>query len=272
MKLLFKCFIVLLLILFAFTSQAKSLKDYIKDAKANQDSEKIAEAVKIMEKAVEEYPDSSSAYAYLGLYTAMQAGETKNFIRAGQLINESFQLLDTAVSLDSFNVIARLHRGIIGTEVPAFLGKLDNAINDLEFIIKIDQNSPDKIPNNLLVQVYNFLGKGYQKKGEEEKANTALKKVIELDPESSFAEEAKKQVKNIPETPNTTTKEKRNIESGDSKELMNRGKSYLKTKDCKKAVDVFKKLIEIDSKNVEAYTYLAQTLGCLAEKEHDENI
>ena len=273
MKLSLKCFIILSIIFFNVNSQAKPLKEYIEKAKTNQNSGKIEEAVNIMGKALEEYPVCSGSYAYLGFYTAIQAGETKNFIKAGQLIGKSFELLDTAVSLDSFNIIARLHRGIIGIEVPSFLGKLDNAINDLEFIIKVDQKYPNKITKDLLIKVYNSLGKGYQKQGEEEKANTAWKKVIELDPESSLAEEAKKHVKDITERPNTTKDENKNIiEIKDAKELMKRGKSYLEKRECKKAVDIFKKLIEIDAKNVEAYTYLAQALGCLAEKGYDENI
>jgi tetratricopeptide (TPR) repeat protein len=272
MKLLLKCFIILSIIFFNVNSQAKPLKEYIEEAKTNQNSGKIEAAVNIMEKATEEYPDSSSAFAYLGLYIAIQAGETKNFIRAGQLINESFQLLDKAVLLDTSNTIARLHRGMIEIKVPTFLGKLDNAVKDLEFVIKIHTKTPEKISKEILVQTYNFLGEGYQKQGKGEKANTAWKKVIELDPESNFAEEAKKQVKDLPETPNTTTEEKKNMESKDAKELMKTGKSYLDNKECKKAVDVFKELIAIDTKNVEAYTYLARALGCLAEKGYDENI
>jgi tetratricopeptide (TPR) repeat protein len=272
MKLPVRFFIMLSIMFFAVTYQAKPLKEYIEEAKTIENSGEIEEATNLIEQAAKEYPDSSSAYAYLGLYTAIQAGETKNFIRAGQLIGKSFELLDKAVSLDSFNIIARLHRGSIGIEVPAFLGKLDNAIKDLEFIITAQKMLPDKIPNDLLVQVYNFLGKGYQKQGESEKANSAWKKVIELDPESSFAEEAKKQVKDIPEAPNTPPEEKKNIESNDPKKLMKTGKSYLDKEDFEKAVDAFKKLIEIEPKNIEAYTYLAQGLGCLVEKGYDEKI
>ena len=273
MKLLLKYFITLSIMFFAVTYQAKPLKGYIEEAKTNENSGQIEQATKLIEKALEEYPDSSSAYAYMGFYTAIQAGETKNFIRAGQLIGKSFELLDTAVALDSLNIIARLQRGIVGIEVPSFLGKLDNAINDLEFIIKVNQKSPNKITNDILVKAYNSLGKGYQKQGEEEKANDAWIKVIKLDPESSFAEEAKKHIKDIPKAPNTTTKDENKItESKDTKALMKSGQNYLEKKECKKAVDVFKKLIEIDTKNVEAYTYLAQALGCLAEKGYDENI
>ena len=272
MKLLLKCFILIYIIFLTVNSQAKPLKKYIEEAKTNETSGQIDDAVKTMEIASEEYPDSSDAYAYLGFYTAIQAGETKNFIRAGQLIGKSFELLDTAVSLDSLNIIARLHRGIVGVEMPAFLGKLDNAINDLEFIIKADKKSPNEIKNDLLVKVYNSLGKGYQKQGKEEEANDAWIEVIKLDPESNFAEEAKKHIKDIPETPNTTKDENINIESKGAEELMKMGKSYLDKGDCRKAVDVLKKLAEKEPKNIEAYTNLAKALGCLADKGYDENI
>jgi tetratricopeptide (TPR) repeat protein len=274
MKLFGKFFIVVSLMIFAFTTQAKSLKEYIEEAKVNQNSGKIAEAVKIMEKAIEEYPDNSSAYAYLGLYTGMQAGETKDMAKAGELAFKSFGQLDKAVSLDSLNRVARLHRGIMGVSVPEFLGKLDNAVKDLEFIIKIYQKTPEKVSKEILVQTYNFLGEGYEKKGKIDKANIAWKKVIELDPESDLAEKAKKHLTENLTTPTRAPEVKTTepIKYINPKELIKSGKSHLEKGECEKAVEVFKKLVEIEPKNLEAYTYLAKALGCLAEKGYDENI
>lgn len=274
MKLLGKFFIVLSVMFFAFTTQAESLKEYIEEAKSNQNSGKIAEAVKIMEKAIEKYPDNSSAYAYLGLYTALQAGETKDMAEAGQLAFKSFGQLDKAVSLDSLNPIARLHRGIVGINVPEFLGKLDDAVKDLEVIITIYKRTPEKVSKEILVQTYNFLGEGYQKKGEIDRANLAWKKVIELDPESDLAEEAKKHLTENLTTPTRSPEVKTTepIKYINPKELMKSGKSHLEKEECEKAVEAFKKLAEIEPKNVEAYTYLAKALGCLAEKGYDENI
>jgi tetratricopeptide (TPR) repeat protein len=121
------------------------MNEYIKEAKNNKNSDKIEEAVKLTEKAAKEYPDSSNAYAYLGLYTGMMAGETQNMALAGTLTFKSFGQLNKAVLLDSLNIIARLHRGIMGIKVPEFLGKLDDAVKDLEFIIKICQKTPEKV-------------------------------------------------------------------------------------------------------------------------------
>jgi len=272
MKMLEKCLFVLFVVFFSIVMQAKPLKDYIEEAKGLQNSGKVAEAVNLMEKALEEYPDSAGVYAYLGLYTGMQAGQTDNMASAGELAAKSFELLDKAVSLDSLNLIARLHRGIMGIKSPTFFGKLNGGIKDQEFIIKTHKKSPKKVSNDILVQVYNFLGEGYQKQGENEKAVSAWKKVIELAPGSSFAEEAKKMIKKTPVTDSKPSKEIIKEGSKDAKSLMKEGKSYLEKGNCEEAVNTFKKLTEIDSKNAEAYKQLALSLGCLAEKGYDEKI
>lgn len=272
MKISVKYLFVLFFMFFSIVTQAKSLKDYIEEAKGLQNSGKVEEAAKLMEKALDEYPDSSSVYAYLGLYTGMQAGQTQNMATAGELAAKSFKLLDKAVSLDSLNLIARLHRGIMGIKAPTFFGKLDGGIKDQEFITKTHQKSPKKVSGDMLVQVYSLLGEGYQKQGENEKAVSAWNKVIELAPNSVLAEEAKKQVKAIPLPDSKPSKETIKEEPKDAKSLMKEGKSYLEKENCEGAVEVFRKLVEIDSKNIEAYKSLASALGCVAEKGYDEKI
>jgi len=274
MKLSVRFFIVLSVMFFVFTTQAKPLKEYIEEAKVNQNSGKIEEAAKLMEQAAKEYPDSASAYAYLGLYTGMRAGETENMAQAGELAFKSFSQLDKAVSLDSLNIFARFHRGIMGIKVPEFLGKLDGGIKDHEFIVKMSQKSPESVPKDILVQVYNLLGEGYKKNEENDKAISVWKKVIELDPESDLAEEAKKHLAENITTPSKPPEVKKTekLEYINPKDLMKSGKSYLEKGECQKAVDAFKKLVEKEPKNIEAYTSLVKALGCLAEKGYDENI
>ncbi|MBN1695341.1 DUF2271 domain-containing protein [candidate division WOR-3 bacterium] len=272
MKISAKYLFVLFVVFFSFVVQAKSLKDYIEEAKALQNSGKVEEAAKLMEEALDTYPDSSSAYAYLGLYTGMQAGQTQDLVLAGKLVATSFEQLDKAVALDTLNVIARLHRGIMDIEVPDFFGKLNDGIKDFEFIVKRHQKSPKTVPNEILIQTYIYLGKGYQKQGENEKAISAWNKVIELAPGSVFAEEAKKHVKETPILDTKPSKEIIKESPKDAKSLMKEGKAYLEKENCEEAVAVFRKLLEIDSKNIEAYKSLALALGCLVEKGYDEKI
>jgi tetratricopeptide (TPR) repeat protein len=272
MKLLVKCLFVLAVLFFTAVVEAKPLKDYIDEAKNYQNSGKLEEAVKVMEEALKKYPDSSSAYAYSGLYIGMQAGQSQDLALAGKLVATSFEQLDKAVALDSLNSIARLHRGIMEIKVPAFLGKLDDGIKDLEFIVKMHQKSSKKVPNDILVQAYNFLGEGYQKKGENEKAVSAWKKVIELAPGSNFAEDAEKQIKATPLTGEKPSEKKIQVESNDPEILMKEGKAALAKENCEEAIEIFRKLVEIDSKNIEAYKSLASALECVAAKGYDEKI
>ena len=272
MKISAKYLFVLFFVFFSFVVQSKPLKDYVEEAKVLQNSGKVEEAANLMKKASDEYPDSASAYAYLGLYTGIQAGQTQNMTLAGELAVKAFELLDNAVSLDSLNLVSRLHRGIMGIKAPTFFGKLETAVKDHEFIIKVHQKSPKRVPEDMLVQVYSLLGEGYGKQGENEKAISAWKKVIELAPGSSFAEEAKKHVKDTSHPDSKPSKETIKEEPKDAKSLMKKGKAYLEKENCEEAVKIFKKLAEIDSKNVEVYKYLALTLWCLAEEGYNEKI
>lgn len=198
MKVLVRCLIVLAIIGSANVVQGKTLAEFVKESEDYQNSGETEKAAITMEKAVKEYPDSSTAYAYLGLYIGMQAGETQNFIKAGRICTRSFGILDKAVSLDSLNPFARFHRGLMGVNVPKFLGKLEIAIKDLEFLIKMYQQFPDKASVEMLVSAYDYLGKGCQKNEKNEKARVAWKKIIEIAPGTDAAKSAEENIKKLP--------------------------------------------------------------------------
>lgn len=164
MRTLINFLIIIAIIISAGISHGQTLEEYIKKAENYHKSGKLEQATISMEEAVKKYPDDSTANSYLGLYIGMQAGRTKDNVEAGQLIGRSFEILDTAVSLDENNPIARYHRGLLGIKVPEFLGKLEGGIRDLEFLIKIYERSPDKVKKDMLIGAYDLLGQGYQKK------------------------------------------------------------------------------------------------------------
>ena len=94
--------ILVLVVMLAFVSavSAKTLDQYVEKAKGLREGGALDEAAATMKQAIAEYPDSAIAHAYLGLYRGMQAGDTDNFMQAGQFSQESFELLDRAVELD----------------------------------------------------------------------------------------------------------------------------------------------------------------------------
>jgi len=281
-----KCLIVLSLAVCTSIAQSQTIEEYIKKAENYQESNKLEEAVQMMEEAVKKFPDNSTTYSYLGLFTGMQAGRTSDFMEAGQLVQKSFELLNKAVSLDSDNPFARYHRGIMGINVPEFLGKLDIGVRDLEVLIDMSQKSPGKISNDMLVDVYNLLGQGYQKKKDKQQAKLAWEKVIELVPGTQMAENAENQInkletakkqeatiKKVPDTVEISElKQKVKQHPENSELLLQLGEAYITARNFDDAATIFKKTVKIDSSNVKAYKLLIQTLGELAARGYDERI
>lgn len=265
----------------------QSPEEYVKKAQAFNKAGEYVQAAKVMDEALTIYPDNSTVYAYLGLYRGMQAGQTDNFLAAGKLIRSAYEALDKAVVLDGNNLTARLNRGLMGVKVPSFLGKLDGGIADLEFIVTRYQQAPDKIPVNLAANAYNFLGEGYSKAKDNQKARAAWQKVIELVPGTPLAESAKQNLavsssqpaKSKPaETEKVTTVEIEQIReairrSPDNAQLyLQLGKAYTDLKDYEEAVKALRMSIKLDSINTDTYKLLIWAIGQIAAVGYDQRI
>ncbi len=286
MKLFLRFFIIFILVFSSGLLKSQTLDEYIKKAGDFQKSYELDKAVNIMSEAVKKYPKKADAYSYLGLYIGMQAGTTKDFMEAGNMINRSFEMFDKAVLLDPENPTPRFHRGLMGVNLPEFLGKLDSGVKDLEILIKMAKESPKKVSKYILIRSYNFLANGYQKKKEKKRAILAWKKVIELAPGSDLAKKAEENIKKVSiiETDKQIRKEKPDSpeiaglkkqvknEPNNSVLLIKLGKAYIDKKDFEGARKILKKSIEIDSKNIEAYKLLIFVIGELAGKGYDERI
>jgi len=267
----------------------QTLDDFISKAENLNQTGDVEGASKVMEEAIQKFPENSTAYSYLGLYRGMQAGQTQNFMEAGQLVGISFDMLNKAVELDPNNPIARFNRGLMGVKVPPFMGKLDEGIQDLEILVKMHKENPGKVSPDLVVQAYDFLGEGYQKKNEEEKAIAAWKNVVTLTPGTDLAKNAEQKISEL-----TQPKKVEKIEKIEQKKytqqdvqqleqkakadpdnpvlLTQLGKAYNDTQQYEKAEPVLKKAIKKDSTNVDAYKFLIETLGQLAGKGYDKRI
>ncbi|MBM3235914.1 DUF2271 domain-containing protein [Candidatus Poribacteria bacterium] len=286
MKSLVRCLLGLAIILSASIGHSQTIDEYIKKAEDYQKSGNIQQAVGIMEEAIKAYPENSTAHSYLGLYLGMQAGETQNYMEAGRLIGLSYQMLDKAVSLDPQNPIALFQRGLMGVNIPEFLGKLEGGIKDLEAVIKIYEQSPDKVSGDIIVSAYDLLARGYLKSKEEEKAKLAWEKVIELAPGTSIAENAKKSIEKLSEVkePELTEKKapdpaaiielKQKVEQEPDNPalLLELGKAYLDAQNFEEAEKALKKTIQLEPSNLEAHKLLVSALGGMAEKGYDERI
>lgn len=286
MKSLAGCLVGLAIILSASIGYSQTLDEYIKKTEDYQKSGNLEQAAKVMEEAIEKYPENSTAHSYLGLYLGMQAGETQNYMEAGRLIGLSYQMLDKSVSLDPQNPIALFHRGLMGVHVPEFLGKLEDGIKDLETVIKMHEQSPDKVSEDIIVSAYDLLARGYLKNKEEEKAKLAWGKVIELAPGTSMAENAEKNIEQLSKAKElrptekkkpdpviiTELKQKVEQEPDNPAILLELGKAYVEVENFEEAEKVLKKTIQLEPSNLEAHKLLVSALGGMAEKGYDEKI
>ncbi len=271
----------------------QTVDDFINKSNKFYQSGNLKEAAQVMEEAIEKFPEYSTAYSYLGFYRGMQAGETQNFMEAGQLIGTAYQHLDKAVELDPNNPIARFHRGVMGVNVPAFLSKLDGGIKDLEFLVKLYQQSPDQLSPDFMARCYDFLGKGYHKKEKSQEAVTAWKKVIELAPETDLAINAQKNVDGLSSTQKEETTSKSDDEilekkyflkdidllkkkiDGDPNNIslqIELSRAFMDNEKNEKAQEVLENVIQKDSTNIAAYKLVMEAVGKIAEKGYDENI
>jgi tetratricopeptide (TPR) repeat protein len=261
-------------------AQDKTLEQYIQEAENYQRSDKPDQSAKVMEEAVGKYPDSSTAHSYLGLYLGMQAGRTTDFMEAGRLIGKSFETLDKAVSLDPENPIARYHRGLLGVNVPKFLGKMETGIQDLEFLME----TPDEVSKDILIAACEQLAQTYEKEEESERARLTWEKLVELAPGTDLAKKAEKSIAKLSEERKPQPEKQpdsaliarlKQIVDEDPDNpvlLLELGKAYTHTRDFQEAVKVLKKVVHIEPDNLEAYKLLALVLGELAGQGYDERI
>jgi len=263
----------------------QNMDEFIQKAESFNQAGDLEQAVTVMEEAIQKYPDHPAALSYLGLYRVTQAGRTQNYMEAGRLVGVGYDLLNKAVNLAPDNPVPRFHRGVMGINVPVFMNKLDEGIQDLEMVIRIHDKAPSPFTAQIMPAVYNFLAQGYQKKEEPQKAITALKKVVELAPGSDLSRNAEMEITQLtqPQTRATALptysvtdaqalQQKTDQSPNDPKLLLQLGKAYNDTKEYDKADQVLRKAIRLDSANVEAYKLLIRTTEALADKGYDERI
>lgn len=286
MRLFLKCILVIFLLTGHQISFSQMLDKYIEKAESYHQAGDLEQAARVMEEAIQKYPDNSTAYSYLGLYRGTQAGSTQNFMEAGRLIGIGYDMLNKAVVLDPNNPLARFHRGLMSVNVPAFMGKLDEGIQDLEVLIKIYEKTPEKVAPGMIASAYNFLAQGYQKKEEHQKSIAAWQKVIDLAPHTDLSQNAEKNIASLrqPKQPATTPpekylasdvqtfKQKLEPEPDSPILLVKLGQAYYDTRDFEQAESVLRKAIRLDSANVEGYKLLIRTVEQLADKGYDERI
>ncbi|MCU0638517.1 MAG: DUF2271 domain-containing protein [Candidatus Krumholzibacteria bacterium] len=270
---------------------AKDIESYISEARALADGRDYAAARALMEEAAAAFPQSPDALAYLGLYTGMSAGGAGDYMEAGRLAMSSFEILDRAVSLGPDNPLTWLFRGIMGVNVPEFMGRLDAGISDLSRAVEmLDGSGPGASPETLVTALSN-LAAGFAKTKNAEGEQKALEKIMRIAPGSEAAAGAQKRLEALSDAPATgsaglgflapaqedspaiaSLKESISKNPADSGRILDLGKAWFEKGNYEKARQAFRRYTEIDHENAEAYKFLYMAVGGLAGKGYDRTI
>jgi len=150
--------------------------------KTHFDAKQYKEAKKALKEAIKIDESNAEAYKWLVLTLreiAAKGYDEKIYENADYLRNLAFEVyraLDKAVRLAPEDGEIRLLRGIVGVEMPFFVHKLEQGIDDLNRVLQSDVSDSTK------AEVLHWLGKAYQKK-----AMNYWIKVVSKDPNSEEA-------------------------------------------------------------------------------------
>lgn len=131
--------------------------------RSHYDSGDYEKAQEILTKAIALDSSNAQAYALLGMAVGMKSAHgydekiAENTNLRMNLCFKSAEYLDKAVELDPQNIGIRLKRGILGVNLPFFVGKLDQGIDDLNRVIK------GNAPPSMKAEALYFLGVAHQR-------------------------------------------------------------------------------------------------------------
>ena len=268
------CAALALALALAVSAAAVSVPDAIDRAEEHRAAGRLGEAVSVMEEAVAGNPEDVKAHAHLGLYLGMSAGEAEDMMKASELIERAYEHLDRAVILEPRDPHARHFRGLIGVNVPAFLGKLPGALADLEQVITMYRAAPDQVPLDIVVSSHLLLGQGRERQGNYIAAKEAWLNVLDLAPGTSAAETARAGIERARQAREAGTPGSEPVPEGvrETEAMLEAARALMDAGRHVEAAAVLRAVVEHDPSSVEAHLLLLRSVGELAGRGYDERI
>ncbi|UCD06446.1 MAG: DUF2271 domain-containing protein [candidate division WOR-3 bacterium] len=268
--------------------EGKTLEEYIGEAEEYKNTSQFDKAISTMEQAVEEYSDNSDAYLHLGIMLGEKAQRIRDYMQIFDFVERAFLSWDKALLLNPDNFMARFYRGAWSLNMPKFVGRLENGINDLEIITTALEQSSDPAMREQLMEAYRYLAGGYKKNGEYSKAKGVYEKIIKLVPETEYAEAAREGIDKIKQFEYwreerarlartddpmiIDLEEKVTKDPEDFDYLLALGRAYYDNGYYDQAEIMLRRAITIDSSSGEAYRLLAYTVSEISSVDYDPRI
>lgn len=180
------CCIIMLVIMFCGL-RASSVADIITQAFQLEKSD-INSAYKIMKDAKEEYPNDPDVLSVYGYMAGFEAKETYK-LRALLVVNSALAAFERALEIDPEHKNARLWGGILKINMPSFLGKVPQGMQDLEIILERED-----LTDKELMQCKFFLGMGYEKKENYPEAIRLFQEVIAMNIDDEYVRDSQMRI------------------------------------------------------------------------------
>ncbi len=283
-----KVLIVVLLLFSAAGLLADEVNEALNRAEELEKAGKLTEAVTLLETAFRKFPENVDLCATLGFYKGMQAGKAEDFMEAGQLVNEAFTLLNQAVETARNAPLPRFYRGILGVNTPPFLGKLEQAINDLEHLVALSNDPSHEVSPGILANGMIYLGRGYEKQNQLIKALETYKKAQA----AASVPETKKQLTNAIQALNQKIAERDKKaaataedtaaagveksplagEAADAETVLAQAGRLVAEKKWAQARKLLEAFVDHHPRHLAAHKMLLQVISELADAGYDENV
>lgn len=272
--------VVRLWTLIAFVGFAHAAETAFEHARHLFESGQIQEAADAFRTLAETDSQNPDVLAYAGMTVGSLAGQSQqDYMAAGRLAMESFGYLDRAVNLDGSHVKARLYRGLMGVNVPPFMGRLDQGIHDLLMVLGMHKTDPENVSDDDLVTAHRLLVTGYEKKHDPAEAMAVMRRLMKLYPEHPGLNDLKAKLAQYEaegHEPGTVElnaqiesmqEEKENVE-----EEIRKAEALIEQGEKEKALAILKQAAESAPESEAVYPLILQLLSDIVESGYDASI
>lgn len=143
------------------------------------DKKAVDEALTLLEPLYQDHPDNAVFRVYRGSCLTLKGRDVYWPPKKLDYAREGFSEMDKAVEMDPENKEVRFIRAMCGLNVPKFFNRLDESIEDFDFLVSILDQADHRDEDGAMI--YYYAAKGYLKADNKEKAALMLKKSIAMD-------------------------------------------------------------------------------------------
>ena len=133
---------------------------------------------RLMSFVTKNYPNIAEGHAAMAAAWAMKAERSTKFTWKLRQAAEALKASERAISLDENCSLAYFVRGVVDFYMPSFMGKLEEASESFEKILKVR----DSNKRSFLVETYYYLALTYRRMRKNDKALKVLERAMKLFP------------------------------------------------------------------------------------------